>query len=665
MSVSIDLELIRASMLLESDPAAAARLAGVVLKDHPGHDSATLLLTTACRRLGNSADAIGIMEDLGRSQSGSALVQLELGRTYAACGRTAAASAALERALNLDANLADAWRELSQQRLLAGETTAADAAYIKYRGLTTNPPDLADAYLAFDQERMDAAEFLARQRLQAGTNRVAALTLLAAIASRRGDDLAEESLLNEVLTLAPCDSTAREQRVQLLIRQGRTDEALNLIERLRLAQPKSRSVLLLKAEALQLAERLVEGLNIILELLADHPNDADLWVIAGNQQRYSGHPREAIDAYRRALELQPGNGLAYWALANLDALGDSSQVIGTLIRRLAAAAPASYDGTCLEFALGKTLEDRGEFATSFEHYERGNRRARSSFSYDANATTAFVQRFKTTFTRRFFEERAAWGSPTIEPIFIVGMPRSGSTLLEQILASHSAVEGTRELPHLPTLARELAGPPEIAARYPENLSTLTRSDIDALAARYLASARRHRLLGLPRFIDKMHGNFVSLGLMQLMFPRAVIIDSRRHPLGCGFGCYKQLFSAGMNFAYDLGELGLFYRDYAQLMDHVDAVLPGRVQRVYYEHLVANTEEEVRRLLARCQLPFEPTCLRPHENQRVAQTSSSEQVRRPIYSQGVEQWRHYEPWLEPLQVALGKLVEEYPAPATPR
>jgi tetratricopeptide (TPR) repeat protein len=658
MAASIDLELMRASMLLETDPAAAARLADGVLSAQPGHDAATLLLTTACRRLGNSASALGMMEGLGRTQPDSALVQLELGRTYAACGRVAEGIAALEGALKLDPTLALGWVELSQLLLLAGETAAADAAYIKYRRLAIDPPELADAYHAFDQGRLETAELAAQQRLRGGGHPVAALTLLAAIASRRGDDLAEEAALRQVLTQAPCDGAAREQLAQLMIRQGRTGEALELIERLLAAQPRNRSVLLLRAEALQLAERPDEGLSIISGLLAEHPDDADLLVIAGNQQRYRGHAREAIVAYRRALELQPGNGLAYWALANLDAL-DTPQIVDTLQRRLAAVAPTSYDATCLEFALGKMLEERGDYAASFEHYERGNRLARSSFQYDANATTAYVKRFKATFTPEFFEQRAGWGSPATDPIFIVGLPRSGSTLLEQILASHSQIEGTRELPHMPTLAREIAGPPETAARYPESVASLTRSDIDALAQRYLAGARPHRLLKHPRFIDKMHGNFASVGLIQLMFPRAVIVDARRHPLGCGFGCFKQLFSAGMNFAYDLGEIGQYYRDYAALMDHIDAVLPGRVHRVHYERVVAGAEAEVRRLLEACTLQFEPQCLKFHETERVAQTVSSEQVRRPIYTQGVDQWRHYEPWLGSLKSVLGKLIAAYP------
>jgi tetratricopeptide (TPR) repeat protein len=649
----------RASMLLETDPAAAARHASAVLENHPGHDAASLLLTAACRRLGNSSGAIGIIENLARAQPGSALVQLELGRTYAACARGKDAEAALERAVELDPNLADAWRELSEQRLRLGETASADAAYSRFRRLATDPPELADAYAAFDQSRLDAAEALVRRRLQEDTNVVAAFTLLAAIALRRGDDLAEEAALNHVLLQAPCDNTAREQQVRLMIRQGRTEEALPPIERLLAAEPGNSAYLLLKVLALQLAERHAEGLAIITRLIADHPDDADFWLLAGNQQRYIGHSREAIDDYRRAIELRPGHGMAYWALSNFETFHFEADEIETMQRQLAIVPAAGPDRTGLEFSLGRALEDRGAFPASFEHYRQGNGLARASFHYNPNATTAFVQRFKNTFTSRFFSERAGGGQSASDPIFIVGLPRSGSTLLEQILASHSSVEGTRELAYVPTIARELAGPPETAARYPENLASLGEMQVEALVARYLASAQKHRPLGKPRFIDKMHGNFASLGLLHLMFPRAAIIDARRHPMASGFACYKQLFNPGMNFAYDLRELGQYYRDYVELMDHIDRVLPGRVYRLHYERLVTDTENEVRRLLDYCGLCFEPECLRFYENRRVAQTISSEQVRRPIYTAGLDQWRHFEPWLEPLKTALGDLVDGYP------
>jgi Flp pilus assembly protein TadD len=649
----------RASMLLETDPAAAARHASAVLANQPGHDAATLLLTTACRRLGNSSSAVGIIEALANAQPASALVQLELGRTLAAAGRGSESRVALERALELDCSLAEGWRELSEQRLRAAETASADAAYTRYRRLVIDPPDLADAYAAFDQSRLEAAEDLVRRRLREGTNEVAAFTLLAAIALRRGDDLAEEAALNQVLLQAPCDSAAREQLVRLMIRQGRTEQALPLIERLLAADPGNSGYSILKVLGLQLAERHAEALAIITQLIAEHPGDADFWLLAGNQQRYIGQRREATEAYLRAIALRPGHGMAYWALSNFETFQFSLPDIENMQRQLELVAPAGADRTGLEFSLGRALEDRADFAAAFEHYERGNRLARASFDYNPGATTAFVRRFKNTFTRGFFADRADWGHAAPDPIFIVGLPRSGSTLLEQILASHSNVEGTRELAYVPTIARELAGAPETAARYPENLVSLSEAQVAALASRYLASAQKHRPLARPRFVDKMHGNFSSLGLIHLMFPRAAIIDSRRQPMACGFACYKQLFNPGMNFAYDLNELGLYYRDYVELMDHIDTVLPGRVYRLYYERLVSDTENEVRRLLDYCRLPFDTQCLRFYENRRVAQTISSEQVRRPIYTAGLEQWRHFEPWLDPLKAALRELVDDYP------
>ena len=275
-------------------------------------------------------------------------------------------------------------------------------------------------------------------------------------------------------------------------------------------------------------------------------------------------------------------------------------------------------------------------------------------------------RAKTVYTASFFADRSGWGSGRADPIFIVGMPRSGSTLLEQMLASHPQVEGTRELTDIPALALELTLRPNEneRAEIPEAVAALNRQAIEALAARYLSRTEVYRPLGRPRFVDKMLGNFSHVGLIHLMFPGAAIIDARRHPLGCCFSCYKQLFARGVNFSYDLEELGRYYRDYVGLMEHFDAALPGRVYRVHYERLVDDPEGELRRLLDYCGLPFTQQCLQFYENPRVVQTISSEQVRRPIYGDSVDQWRHYEPWLTPLKAALGDLVERYPQqPAT--
>jgi Tfp pilus assembly protein PilF len=590
---------------------------------------------------------------IAKGQPASALIQLELGRTYLACGRDTEAEVVLMSTLEADAGLAGAWQALSELHQRAGATASADAAYARFRRLTSDPTDLADAYFAFDQNRLELAESLARQRLQVGTNQVAAHTLLAAIALRREDVRGEQASLQRVLELAPSDNTAREQLVRLLLREGRVDEALPAIERLLEAEPLNRTYLLHKADALRIAERHEEALTIVSKLLAADPNDTDYWLFAGNLQRYSGESEEAVRSYRRILQMHPGHGAAYLALANMKTFRFADEDVKAM--RVAAATPDAD----LEFALAKALEDEGQYAESFQHYAKANSLTRASFNYDAGATSAFVQRFKNTFTLEFFGQRADWGSAQSDPIFIVGLPRSGSTLIEQILASHPQVEGTRELPYIPIIARELAGPFDEAASYPQNISTLTKAQIASLADRYLASARRHRHTSRPRFIDKMHGNFVSIGLLQLMFPKSTIIDSRRHPMGSGFACFKQNFNPGMNFAYDLKEIAQYYRDYVELMAHIDHVLPGRAYTIYYEHLVASPEREVRRLLAHCRLPFDAATLNFHENARVAQTLSSEQVRQPIYTDAAEHWRHYEPWLSPLNDLLGDLIVAYP------
>lgn len=657
LSTSADLELTRAAALLDTDAAAAARRARAILKSEPRHEAAALLLVAACRRLGESVSAIDVIEGLAATWPDTAMLQLELGCIYAASGRSAEATKALERAIDLDARLAEPWRELSALRLSVGDIVAADAAYLRYRRLATDPVDFLEAYAAFDNGRLDTATLLAQQRLRAGTNEVAAHTLLSAIASRRGDDLAEEAELREVLRLAPCDNTAREQLARLLLRQGRAREALQLADRLLAAEPRHRDFAILKADALRVSDRHAEGLGVLEHCLAECPDDPDLWLLAGNQQRYLGKAAEAIKAYQRCLMSNADYGAAYLALSNLKTFRFSAQETAEMKRLLTKATPQP-NALNLHFALGKALEDEGEFADSFRHYAEGNRLARSTFNYNPDAQSVYVQRFKATFDAALFSQRRDWGVDSAEPIFIVGLPRSGSTLLEQILASHSQIEGTRELAYVPMIARELAGGPASAAIYPQNLRNLKKSEVEVLADRYLAEAAKHRLQGKTHFIDKMHGNFASVGLIHLMFPRAVIIDARRHPMACGFACYKQLFTAGMNFAYDLTEIGLYYRDYAELMNHVDAVLPGRVCRVHYEKIVVDTKREIRRLLEHCGLEFEPDCLRFHENRRVPQTISSEQVRLPIYKDGLQQWQNFEPWLAPLESALGSVANEF-------
>lgn len=657
---SADLELMRASMLLDSDPAAAARHAGEIVAKTPGHEEANLLLAAACRRLGDPTTATNVLELLCRAHPASPVMQFELGRCYAAGGRNADALAAFQRAVVLDATFADGWRELAAQQFLAGNTLEGDIAYLAYSRLAQDPPELTDAGVAVAENRLDAAEGILRQHLKQAPRDVVALRMLADVATQRGDQLGAEKCLAECLEYAPGHAAVRHDLARLLYQQDRIDEAIPHIDRLLAAEPQNPKYIALKALAIRLIGRGTESLSLMERAVAEHPEDPKNWLVYGNLLREMGEQTRAIEAYRQSIIARPGFGEGYWALANLKTFRFSDADISSMQEQLAGSPAFGSGRKHLEFALGKAFEDAGRFDASFEHYARGNEQQRYTLNYDAADTSAYVQTSKELYVPRFFADRSGWGSEQPDPIFIVGLPRCGSTLLEQILASHSSVEGTRELPDVPALVAELhrrsgSGDAEFSAL----LASLGRDEIVQMAERYLRQTQTHRPLKLPRFVDKMLGNFSHIGLIHLMFPRAAIIDVRRHPMACAFSCYRQLFARGMNFSYDLGELGRYYRDYVELMNHMDAVLPRRVHRVHYEQLVGNPEGEVRRVLEYCQLPFEPECLRFYDNPRVVQTISSEQVRRPIYSDAVDQWRHYEPWLNPLKDALGELADQYP------
>ncbi len=651
-------------MLLDSDPAGAARHASNILANSPEHEQAKLLFAAACRRLGDPAVAVSAVESLARAHPASPVMQLELGRVYADCGRRADAVAAFARAVELDPELADAWSELAAQHFISGDTAAGDAAYLNYTRRAPSPPHLADAGVALTEGRLDAAEALVRDRLREAPRNAAALLLLSDIAARREDFAQAEKYLLECLDIAPGYAAARHALARLLFWQERIAEALPLIERLLATEPRSKTYLSLKAQSLRLVGRNSESIALLESLILEHPDDPEVWLVQGTILREVGAQARAIEAYRRALAVQPGFGEAYWALANLKTFRFDDADLESMQQQLVQIEGRGRSRIHFEFALGKALEDAKQFAASLEHYAAGNSLYRGSIEYNPADSTAFVQRSKAMYTPRFFFDRSGWGDQRPDPIFIIGLPRSGSTLIEQILASHSQIEGTRELRDIPNIVLQLMSRQDRTAGggYPEPVAALDAAEIQALAARYLAQTEHRRPLARPRFVDKMLGNFSHFGLIHLMFPNAAIVDARRHPLGCGFSCYKQLFARGMKFSFDLGEIGSYYRDYADLMGHIDAVQPGRVHRVHYEHLVADPEQEVRRLLEYCKLPFEPECLRFYENRRTVHTISSEQVRLPIYSDSVDQWRHFEPWLGPLKDTLGSLVDQYPVRA---
>ena len=653
----VDLRLIRIASLLESNPAAAAREAAQIVRSHPQHAAALLLLGTAHRASGDAQAAAAELGALAAAQPDSAPVQLELGRTLAAQGDAERAFGALSKAVQLQPDLAEAWAELAALHAVRGDLQACDAAYANFTRLAPPERHLSEAAAALAARRLPAAEARLRERLARSPRDVGALRLLAEVATEREDYVEAERLLGECLTLAPGYSEARLDLARVLHSQQKAAPMLPLLERLLALEPDSFRFRTLQASALNLLGQNLRARQIYEQMLTEFPDHELLWLYYGHALRIAGQLGEAVAAYRKSAQLKPQFAEAWFSLGNLKTVRFSDEDTATMQAQAARADLDDNTRLQFEFALGKAFEDQRIFATSFEHYARGNALRRAMVQYQAEGFTRFVQRSCALYTPEFFATRAGSGNPAPDPIFVVGLPRSGSTLIEQILASHSQVEGTRELPDIPGFALELGAleRPDKPPAYPASVARLERAQLTALGDRYLAQTRPHRVLGRLRFVDKMPANFNHVGLIHLLLPNAKIIDVRRAPLACCFANFKQHFQSGVWFTYNLEDLGHYYRDYVQLMRHFDSVLPGRVHRVQYEALVGDLEGEVRRLLAYCGLPFEDQCLRFYQTERAVQTVSSDQVRKPLYADAVDQWRNFEPWLGPLKEALGDLA----------
>jgi Tfp pilus assembly protein PilF len=526
---------------------------------------------------------------------------------------------------------------------------------------SVDDPRLRQAAIAMNRNDIPRAEQLLKAHLHERPTDVPAMRMLAEVAMRLGRNEDARHLLERALELAPGFMPARYQLAMLLHRRNEPAEALAEVETLLAADPRNPGYRNLAAVILSRVGEFERSSRLYADLVKEYPKNSKVWLSYGHVLKTEGRTDESIAAYRRAITQQPSFGEAYWSLANLKTFRFTPTDLAAMRAGIKDPSVDEADHVHLHFALGKALEDAGEHDASFEHYAIGNALHRARHPYDAAQNNARFRHLVSVFTPEFFAARKGGGDTSGSPIFIVGMPRSGSTLLEQILASHSAVEGTTELPELITMARELralADSDDIGS-YADVLATLSPDSLRELGGRYLERTRVHRKTDRPYFIDKMPNNFLHVGMIHLALPNAKIIDARRHPMACCFSNFKQHYARGQNFSYSLADMGGFHRDYVDLMAHFDAVLPGRIHRVFYEQVVGDTETEVRRVLSYCGLPFEPECLRFFENERPVRTASSEQVRQPIYRDGVEQWRQYERWLDPLKAALGPALSGYP------
>lgn len=655
---TLEQALSHAMRLVNDRPQLAGEQADEILRRFPSHPIALLIKAMALRARGEIAEALAILEPLAASQPAAGAVHLEHGLALGAAGNGEAAVLALRRAVALNSTPAGAWLALGDHLAAIGDVTGADAAYARHIKASTRDPRLLQPAAALVANDIPAAESMLRAHLKSNPTDVAAIRMLAEVAARLGRYVDAENLLSRCLELAPSFAEARSHYAMVLSRQNRPGDALPQVETLLSEQPRNPYYRNLKATILVAIGEYTQAIELYTQILAEYPHQAKIWVSLGHVLKTAGRQAECIHAYRKALELAPELGEAYFSLANLKTFRFEAAELEALRARVSVPGESTENLLHLHFALGKACEDAADYAASFEHYSRANQLRRSQIHYDAQDTSRVVERSCTLYTQEFFATRAGQGCPARDPIFIIGLPRSGSTLLEQILASHSQVEGTMELYDMISLARRLgsgAGP----NTYPDSVAGLEAAQLRALGEQYLERTRIQRKSDAPCFIDKMPNNLLHVGLIHLILPNARIIDARRHPLGCCFSVFKQHFARGQHFSYSLEDVGRYYTDYVRLLAHFDAVLPGRVHRVFYERLIDDTEGEVRRLLDYCGLPFEEQCLRFYENARAVRTASSEQVRQPIFREGLDQWRRYEPWLTPLQDALGPVLEAYP------
>ena len=520
-------------------------------------------------------------------------------------------------------------------------------------------PDLIEAASAINEDRLADAEPLLRAHLRQDPLDVAAIRLMAQLAARLGRYKDSEALLRRALELAPDFIVARSNLAGILYRQNRFEETVELLNDVLAAQGDDAGGQSLMAAALGRIGEYDEALALYGALTERFPQHAKLWMSYGHVLKTVGKQDEGVAAYRRALAEEPTLGEVWWSLANLKTVQFDAADIAAMEDALHRGESLSDDDRLhLHFALGKAYDDRREAEASFGHYDRANRIRHGQLEYDPDIITAHVDTIIARFTPEFLSNRSNLDEGAADPIFILGMPRAGSTLLEQILASHGLIEGTMELPDMPAIAlREGKG---VASGWVDAVVQMSADRLAELGDDFLNRTRVQRKTDRPFFIDKLPNNWIYTGLIHLILPNAKIIDARRHPLDCCFSNFRQHFAKGQAFSYSLSDMGRYYADYVRLMAHFDRVLPGRVHRVIHEQLIEEPEVHVRAMLDYVGVPFEEACLNFHENRRAVRTASSEQVRRPINRDGVDQWRAYEKWLDPLKSALGSLWHSYPA-----
>ncbi len=620
--------------------------------DDDDRTEALYMLAVAQRYNKQPGEALATLDILLGENPEHARAHQERGHLLLSLNRSEDAVRSYASAVGLNPALHASLKALANLEQRAGRTQQAQLARERLDFLTRLPPELVNVLDLIHENKLYKAERLCRDYLQGHKHHIEAMRLLAEIGIRMGilDDA--EFLLESCVEFAPEHVQARIDYVNILIRKTRFEKAHEQARRLLELEPDNPGFQSTLATTLVGLGRFAEGIDLYKKVLDEQPGRHELHLQLGHAQKTTGLLDPAVESYREAYRHRPDFGDAYWSLANTKTYRFKDEELDLIRRYADSAGVAGNDRVHLCFAGGKALEDRKEYAASFEYYEKGNALKLRQTGYRIEKMEARVQAQIDSCTRELFEHRQGAGLDCRDPIFIVGLPRAGSTLLEQILASHSMVDGTMELHNILALAQRLRGhETEETSRYPGILHELDEDYFRRFGEQYIRDTRVYRAEA-PLFIDKMPNNFLHIGLIRLILPNARVIDARRDPMACCFSCFKQLFGEGQEFTYGLQEVGRYYRAYVSLMDHWDRVLPGFVLRVMHEDVVDDLEAQVLRILDFCSLPFEEACINFHETERNIRTPSSEQVRQPIYRSGLEQWRNFEPWLDPLKAALG-------------
>jgi tetratricopeptide (TPR) repeat protein len=622
------------------------------------NNDALYIVAVAHRMLKNFSEAISAIDFLIEIEPANGRAHQERGHCLRDKGDIAEAFNSYQTAVTHNAALSGSWQMLAKIHEQDGRDEAADFAYAQLEYLGKLPAELQSVASLIQEGKWVKAENICRYFLQTNGHHVEAMRFLAEIGTKFNAFDEAEFLLESAIVLEPENTGAHFDYVVVLNKRQKFTQALEQVTALREKEPDSTQIDMLFANQNLTVGNFDVALKIYQERANEAPNNPSIHLTLGHALKTTGRQKEAVKSYTRAYTIKPDFGDAYWSLANLKTYKFDAAQIALMRINENAQSTQLVDKYHLCFAIGKALEDQGDYAESFTYYDRGNKLKREEVGYDWRKMSAEIALQIENAKSELFANVKGAGCPTADPIFIVGLPRAGSTLLEQILASHSQVEGTMELPNILALAHKLDGRRRVneEARYPANLGELTPKELSEFGEAFIRDTAIHRKQGTPFFIDKMPNNFRHIGLIHMILPNAKIIDARRGAMGCCFSGFKQLFAEGQEFTYGLEEIAHYYSDYVKLMDHWDQVLPGKVLRVRYEDVVSDLENQVRRLLDFCGLPFEEACLNFHQTERAVRTASSEQVRQPIFKSGVDQWENFSPYLDPLRAILGpKLV----------